>query len=65
MWSIYEQNYAGGKTTDPAPTQLSEMEEIFCSLSQTVVSELTQIPNEPIYFTDDPNHRRTEGMIDS
>jgi PhoPQ-activated pathogenicity-related protein len=54
----------GGSNNENAPTEMDPLIQQMCMTSQTVVSYLRQIPNQPITFTKDPSHqKRTEDDI--
>mmetsp|Transcript_16579 Transcript_16579/g.18441 ORF Transcript_16579/g.18441 Transcript_16579/m.18441 type:complete len:503 (-) Transcript_16579:24-1532(-) len=48
----------GGDNTDPPPTNMYILTYAICMSSKTVVGYLQQIPNQPLYFTADPLHKR-------
>ncbi len=50
----------GGSNNDPAPTAISERLSGFALESNTVIAELQQVPNQPLYFTDSKDQRRSE-----
>jgi PhoPQ-activated pathogenicity-related protein len=52
----------GGSTTDKQPKQDEQLASM-AVLTQTVVTELFDVPNEPLTFTNDPHGPRTEDEI--
>ncbi|MGE0128705.1 MAG: PhoPQ-activated pathogenicity-related family protein [Blastocatellales bacterium] len=50
----------GGSNNDKAPAAISERTAMFALESNTVVAELGQVPNQPLFFTDSKDKRRSE-----
>ena len=50
----------GGSNNDPAPMTISERLSGFALESNTVIAELQQVPNQPLFFTDSKDQRRSE-----
>ncbi|MFN7929073.1 MAG: PhoPQ-activated pathogenicity-related family protein [Blastocatellia bacterium] len=50
----------GGSNKDAAPKTVSERLPDFALETGTVVAELLQVPNQPLYFTDTPTKGRSE-----
>ncbi|HJQ25303.1 MAG TPA: PhoPQ-activated protein PqaA family protein [Blastocatellia bacterium] len=50
----------GGSNKDPLPTAASERLVQFARASQSVVAELRMVPNQPLTFSDSPDHHRVE-----
>jgi PhoPQ-activated pathogenicity-related protein len=46
----------GGQPREPS--QVDSIVEILCGTNQVIVSELQQIPNQPIVFSADPQHKK-------
>lgn len=50
----------GGSNNDKAPATVPERVTMFALESNTVVAELGQVPNQPLFFTDSKDKRRSE-----
>lgn len=50
----------GGSNKDAAPKAISDRLANFARETGTVIAELQQVPNQPLFFTDSPNKGRTE-----
>ncbi len=50
----------GGNNNDPAPKVISERLSGFALESNTVIAELQQVPNQPLFFTDSKDKARSE-----
>jgi PhoPQ-activated pathogenicity-related protein len=50
----------GGNNNSPAPATIPERVTMFALGSNTVVAELGQVPNQPLFFTDSKDKRRSE-----
>ena len=53
----------GGSINDPAPSQASARATKIASETGSVVAELGVVPNQPLRFTDSPDHARSEDDI--
>jgi PhoPQ-activated pathogenicity-related protein len=53
----------GGSNKDRPPTTTNELEAAAALYLGTVVVKVSQIPNQPLYFTDELDRRRTEDEI--
>ncbi len=50
----------GGSNLDPAPSKVSDRTARMAVETNTVVAELGMVPNQPLYFTDSKDKRRSE-----
>ncbi|MCI0525263.1 MAG: PhoPQ-activated pathogenicity-related family protein [Acidobacteria bacterium] len=50
----------GGSNNDKVPAAISDRVTTFAVESNSVVAELGQVPNQPLYFTDSKEKRRSE-----
>ena len=53
----------GGSNNDPVPAQASARAARIASETGSVVAELGMVPNQPLRFTDSPDHARSEDDI--
>jgi PhoPQ-activated pathogenicity-related protein len=53
----------GGNNTDPAPTKATDRTLRIARETHTVAAELSDVPNQPLRFTDSPDKARVEDDI--
>jgi PhoPQ-activated pathogenicity-related protein len=53
----------GGKNSITRPTSVNDDLAALAVASQSVMIQVRQIPNEPLYFSDEDNHKRSEDEI--
>ena len=53
----------GGSSNDPAPAKPSDRLVLMATETGTVAAELSNVPNQPLHFTDSPDKARSEDDI--